>query len=95
MIPADPKLLSAWALRGFFVPFPAPALAWTCGAGGLEGDGAGEDTPAHVLRMGGRFSLRGFTKTARMGYHVVNRRRRGCRSRALRTSKGKDDEDGI
>lgn len=95
MIPADPKLLSAWALRGFFVPFPAPALAWTRGAGGLEGDGAGEDTPAHVSRMGGRFSLRGFTKTARMGYHVVNRRRRGCRSRALRTSKGKDDEDGI
>lgn len=95
MIPADPKLLSAWALRGFFVPFPAPALAWTRGAGGLEGDGAGEDTPAHVSRMGGRFSLRGFTKTARMGYHEVNRRRRGCRSRALRTSKGKDDEDGI
>lgn len=95
MIPADPKLLSAWALRSFFVPFPAPALAWTRGAGGLEGDGAGEDTPAHVSRMGGRFSLRGFTKTARMGYHVVNRRRRGCRSRALRTSKGKDDEDGI
>lgn len=55
MIPADPKLLSAWALRSFFVPFPAPALAWTRGAGGLEGDGTGEDTPAHVSRMGGRF----------------------------------------
>ena len=47
--------LSAWALRGFFVPFPAPALAWTRGAGGLEEGGDGEDTPAHVSRMGGRF----------------------------------------
>ena len=36
-------------------PDSVTALAWTRGAEGLEGDGTGEDTPAHVSRMGGRF----------------------------------------